>query len=64
MAKRVLMEEYHLSVFVLAELPEAGKEAVRRALDDPAFERRLLRAVRRAFRREPGLRDVKVRISR
>ena len=64
MSKRVVIEEYHVTVLVPRRLPEAEADAVRRTLTDPTFERRLRRAVRKAFRREPSLDKAKVRLSR
>lgn len=64
MPKRVLIEEYHLSVLVPRRLPEAEADAIRSTLMDPTFEARLLRAVRRVFRREVSLAKAKVRLSR
>ena len=64
MPKRVVIEEYHLTVLIPRDLPEPEADAIRRTLTDPTFERRLLRAVRRVFRREASLEKAKVRLSR
>jgi hypothetical protein len=64
MAKGVLIEEFHLTVLAPHGLPAAEYDAICRILADPAFESRLRRAVRRAFRREGGLSKAKVRVSR
>ncbi len=64
MAKMVVIEEYHLTVYVPRDLPAHEEDAVRRTLNDPAFEARLLRVVRRVFRREASLARARVRLSR
>jgi hypothetical protein len=64
MGKGVVLEEFHLTVLAPRGLPESEYDAICRALADPAFESRLRRAVRRAFRREGGLAKTKVRVSR
>jgi hypothetical protein len=64
MPKALLIEEFHLSVYVPRGLPAAEYEAVRQTLDDAGFQARLRRAVREVFRQEPSLRPVRVRVSR
>lgn len=64
MPKRVTIEEFHLTVLIPHDLAEPEADAIRRPLVDPAFERRLRRAVRRVFRREASLAKTKVRLSR
>ena len=64
MARLLVIEEFHLTVFVSRDLPDPEADAVRQGLADPAFEARLRRAVRRLFRREPALSKAKVRLSR
>lgn len=64
MADPVTIDEFHLSVLVPPHLPESECEAIRRVLDGRRFQARLLRAVRRAFRRRPALRKVRLRLSR
>ena len=64
MARMLVIEEFHLTVFVSRDLPDPEADAVRQALGDAAFEARLRRAVRRAFRRFPALAKAKVRLSR
>jgi hypothetical protein len=64
MAIRVLLEEYHLHVYIAGGLPAKELDVIRRALGGPAFRERLRRAVRRAFRGEPALGKVRLRLSR
>ena len=64
MPRRVVIEEWHLTVLVPHNLDEPEADAIRRTLTNPTFERRLLRAVRRVFRREASLGKAKVRLSR
>jgi hypothetical protein len=64
MPKCVTIEEIHLTVLVPRHLPPVEADAIRQTLTDPTFERRLRRAIRRAFRREASLVNAKVRLSR
>ena len=64
MAKRLLMEEYHLTVFVPRGLREPQYRAIRRALDSRRFRTELGRAVRQAFRRYAALQQVRIQLSR
>ena len=64
MSRRVVIEEYHLTVVIPRRLPESEAEAIRRTLTDPMFERQLRRAVRREFRKEASLAKAKVRLGR
>jgi hypothetical protein len=64
MVKRVMLEDFHLSVFIPAGLAAKELDTIRTALGGPAFRQRLLRAVRRAFRRESDLAKARIRLSR
>ncbi len=64
MAKMVVIEELHVTVYVPRDLPANEADDVRRTLGDPAFEARLLRALKRVFRREAALARARVRLSR
>lgn len=64
MSKRIVIEEYHLTVLVPRGLPEVEADSIRRTLTDPVFEKRLHRSVRRVFRREASLGKTQVRLSR
>ncbi len=64
MAKRIMIEEYHLTVLAPRGLSTAEYEAMRQTLDDPHFHAQLRRVIRRVARRHPALSKVKVRLSR
>jgi len=64
MAKRIPMEEFHLTLYAPGGLSEPEYEAIRRALDDPRLHTALARAARRVLRRSPPLSPVRVRLSR
>ena len=55
MAKRVVIEEYHLTVLISRRLSKREADAIHRTLTGPMFERRVLRAVKRVFRKESSL---------
>jgi hypothetical protein len=63
-AKRIVMEEFHLTVLAPRGLPAAEYNAMRQALDDPRFHAQLRRAMRGVVRRCPSVSKVKVRVSR
>jgi hypothetical protein len=58
------MAEFHQTVYAPGGLPTAEHDALQKAVNDALFQARLLRLVRRLFRREAPLRKVKVRLSR
>jgi hypothetical protein len=60
MAGSILLDEFHLRVRAPRGLPEPAYDATRAAPDRPRFQARLRRAVRKAFRREPGLAQARV----
>ena len=64
MAKMILIDEFHVAMFVPRGLDESEYQAIRRALDSRRFRTDLSQAVREVFRRYPALRKVPVRISR
>jgi hypothetical protein len=64
MAPAVLLDEFHLSVFVPRGLPAVEAEAVRRTLDGRPFRAAMGRALRRVFRREPAPRQARVTLGR
>ena len=64
MAGTVVIDELHLVVRVPAALPAARGRAVRRALADRRWLRRLRDAVRGVFRGNPALATCRVALSR
>ena len=64
MARSVLIEEFHLNVFVPRGLPEQEADAVRRTLDSARFQARVTRAVRAVLRRYRTLRKVSIALTR
>jgi hypothetical protein len=64
MATAILMDQFHLTVFVPRGLRAAGYDAIRRTLDGAGFRTRPGRAVRGVFRRYPSLTKAKIRITR
>jgi hypothetical protein len=64
MAKRILLDEFHLTVYAPGGLGEPEYDAIRPALDEPELHAALARAVRRDLRRSPPLSPVRVRLSR
>lgn len=64
MPKLILVEQYHVSVYVPRDLPAAEDDAVRQTLDDPHFHAQLRRAVRGIVRRHAPLRKAKVTVTR
>ena len=60
----VLLDEFHVSLFVPADLDEPQVAAVRRILDRPAFRARLRRILRRLLDRQEPLRPLRVEVSR
>jgi hypothetical protein len=55
MAQRLLLEQFHLSVFVPRTIKPAAADAARRSLTDVRFRRRLRRAVAAAARQHRAL---------
>lgn len=63
MAKTIMMDEFHVTVFAPGGLRKAEYAGISRALNGARFRRDLGRAVRAVFRRHPSLRKVRVRLS-
>jgi hypothetical protein len=64
MAKLVVLDELHLTILIPRGLPTTQVDTIRRTLNDPGFEARLLRVIRRVFRRRASLSKVRVRLGR
>jgi hypothetical protein len=63
MPKRQLIEQFHVSLFVLP-ISAAAEAAVRRALSGDRFRNRLQAAVRQLISRYPALRQIRVTVTR
>jgi hypothetical protein len=64
MPRRVLVEEFHLSIFVAASTDEANANAVLKVSRRSAFRSNLRRAVLNLLRRYMSLDGISIRISR
>jgi hypothetical protein len=63
MAKRILIEEYHLRVYAPHQLPEAECDAMHQTLSRGRFRVRLRRAMQKVCRRYRTLSRAKVKVS-
>jgi len=63
-AESVVLDEIHITIRILNDLPETQTEAIRRTLQGDDFMDRLRRAVRAAVRAFPELAVVRVSLSR
>ena len=64
MAKMVLIDEFHVTVLVHAELPNTAGASIVRTLNIKLFQARLRRAVVNVCRNYTPLRIVKIKLSR
>ncbi len=64
MARNVLADQFHVSLFVPRGLPPAELSAVNRTLGNAGFVAALRRSVRQAVRQFPSLAKVRVRVAR
>ena len=64
MAKAVLMDEFHFTVFAPTDLRTAEYTAIRRTLDGARFRAKLARALRDVIRPYPQLNRVRITITR
>lgn len=60
----VVLEEFHLTVRVARDLPDAEVRAIRRTFNSASFTARLRRAVRQALSAFPALREARGQVSR
>jgi hypothetical protein len=63
MAKRILIEQFHLTVFAPRKLPGVKYDAMHQTLSRERFRGRLLRAMKRVCRRYRTLSRAKVKVS-
>lgn len=64
MAKFILIDEFHLTVYAPRGQPATEYDAVRHTLDDPPFQTALRRTVRHVARQFPDLRKVRLTLTR
>lgn len=62
-AKHVVLDEFHLKVFVPTALPKEQADAMTRVLLTSAFQKRLQRSVAAACRRHKTLSKAVVRVT-
>lgn len=61
---RILLDAWHLQLFVASTEPDAAVDAIRQTLDRKGFRRAVRRAVRRVLRRHPRLASLTVTLTR
>ena len=64
MPRKILMDEFHVSVTAPRGLPKAEYAAIHRTLTSRRFQKRLREGVGNVFRRHPSLRKTRLAISR
>ena len=64
MARNLLIDEFHLTLFAPRRLKEEEYEAIYETLNDAQFLTQLRRTVRDVVRRYPSLSKVRVSITR
>ncbi len=64
MARFILLDELHLTIYAPCGLPETDYDAMTRTLSGSRLRRRLLRATRRVLRRFPALQKVRLTLTR
>jgi len=63
MPKTILINEFHVSLYVPRGLPDRECDAILRDLDGARFRAQLQRAARNLIRQYPALNRVTVRVS-
>jgi hypothetical protein len=63
MARLILLDQLRLSVLAPGNLPEPEARKVARLVSSARFRRKLLRALRAAFRQHPELARARVQLS-
>jgi hypothetical protein len=64
MARAIVMDEFHLTIYAPGGLPEAAYDAFRRALDDPMVRISLRKAIRNTFLSHPPLDAIRFSVTR
>ena len=62
--KAILIDEFHLTVYVPRALPEPEYDRIRQILDTSRFQRQLREAIREVVRQHPALGRVRVTVTR
>jgi hypothetical protein len=63
MSKSILIEEFHVSVFVPRNLPDAECVRIRRTLNGKSFGDRLRPAIQGVVRRYPVLSKIRITLT-
>lgn len=64
MAKKVVIEEFHVTFHVSPRLSEVEYRAVRRTLNQARFQARLQQSIEKVLTQYPSLRRVRVSLTR
>lgn len=64
MAPKVLLEEFHLSLYVMSDLKPPITRSIRHTFNQKSFQRRLRNALQQVLRHYPALQEVQCRLSR
>ena len=64
MARKVLLEEFHLSLYARDDLKPQVYRSIRRRLNHQAFQTRMLEALHQVLRYYPSLQKVHLKVSR
>jgi hypothetical protein len=64
MPRYILLDELHLAVSVLRELPEITISIIRRHLKSLSFNAAIRKVIRGVIQHHPQLRQVRVRVTR
>jgi hypothetical protein len=64
MPKNIVIDEFHVTVFVTPSLASIESAAIRRSLRSAPFRSRLKRAVQAVFRRYRPLHKTRLKVSR
>ena len=64
MARFILIDELHLTVYAPCGLPVAEYDAITRALSGGRLRRQLLRSIQRVLRRHAALHKVRLTLTR
>ena len=63
MAKRIIIDEFHLTVTAPAGLQQPEYRTIRRTLTSARFQKRLRGVIREFLRHHPSLRNARITVS-